>query len=167
MHLLGAACYLCTETPGSKQLHPTQIASYKTAGLVWSAAVRLQQVLLSTSNGTEWLSRASLPSVCSGAGALFCCVSCRLQTLLLSAGCTVLETAAIVHSEMRAFPSVLSVLVLHCSNVNILYPSAVTELHFGCRLWTSKISDPNVWGWGSILFVLSKEHWVYGLEYNR
>lgn len=153
------------QTPGSKQLHPTRITNYKTAGFVWSAAAQLQQVLLSTSNSTEWLSRASMPSVCCGAGALFCCVSRRLQTLLLSAGCTVLEKAAIVHSETRAFPSVLSVLVLHRSNVNILYPSAGTELRFGSCLWTSKIGDPDVWG--SILFDLSKEHWVYGLEYNR
>lgn len=60
------------QTPGSKQLHPTQITSYKTAGFVWSAAVQLQQVLLSTSNSTEWLSRASKPLFWSWSFVLLC-----------------------------------------------------------------------------------------------
>lgn len=54
--------------------------------------------------------------------------------LLLSVGCTVLETAAILHSETKGlhnFPVSSCAASFKCEHT---LPAAVTELHFGFSL---------------------------------
>lgn len=161
MHLLGATCYLCCKRL-AQQLHPKKMT--KQLDLFGVVLFSCSRFCHPPRSSIVWLWRAPLPGICSIRGALLCCIFCGLQicSCQLAALCWKLLPSCTL--RQRAFPIFPSVLVLHRSNVSILY----LLQWLNCILASFhelKIGALDVWG--VCIIWLCKNNWFYGLRYNR